>query len=369
MILRGMLRNKSRTLVAVFAAAMGSAIVILAFGFVDSMDQMVTRQFEKLLRSDYHLTFNKEMDIAGVDEIRRLPGVIHAEPVFNVPCTFRAGNRTKKGAIIGITQNSKLTVPLDAFERPIGVPTTGLLMTNRLMEQLGINKGESVDVLPVKGERMIRKVPVIQGVASTMGLMVYADYRWLNRVFGEQATVSEVRILALHAHGEKQRFMEKIKVMPGLETVTDLTEQKQALTKQLDGAMRSTAVVMIIFAAVIFFGTILNGTLIALSERQREMATFRTMGYTENEVGRLFLRENLVNNVMGSLIGLPLGHAMLVGAMKGFETDAYAFPAALAPISYVYTVVLAICFVLLSQIIVVRSLRAQNWVEALSLKE
>ena len=95
------------------------------------------------------------------------------------------------------------------------------------------------------------------------------DYRWLNRVFGEQAAVSEVRILALHAHGEKQRFMEKIKAMPGLETVTDLTEQKQALTKQLDGAMRSTAVVMIIFAAVIFFGTILNGTLIALSERQR----------------------------------------------------------------------------------------------------
>ena len=369
MIIRGMLRNKSRTLVAVFAAALGSAIVVLAFGFVDSMDQMVTTQFEKLLRSDYHLTFNTEMDSAGVDEIRGLPGVIHAEPVFNVACTFQNANHTKKGAIMGITRNSKLTVPLDASGRPVVVPTTGLLMTDRLMEQLGIQVGGTLDVLPVKGERFVRKMPVVQGVASMVGLMVYADYHWLNRIMDEQAAVSEVRILALHAHGEKHRFMERIKAMPGLETVTDLAEQKQALNKQLDGAMRSSAVVMIVFAAVIFFGTILNGTLIALSERQREMATFRTMGYTENEVGRLFLRENLVNNIIGSLIGLPLGYAMLVGAMKGFATDAYAFAAALKPMSYGYTVVLAICFVLLSQIIVVRSLRAQNWVEALSLKE
>ncbi len=369
MILRGILRNKGRTLVAVFAAALGSSIVILAFGFVDSMDRMVAMQFENSLRSDYHLTFNQEMDSACVDEIRRLPGVIHAEPVFNVPCTFRVGNHTKKGAIMGITQDSRLTIPLDDQGQAVAVPTSGLLMTDRLMEKLGIEPGDHVDVLPVKGERGARKIQVVQSVASMMGLAVYADYRWLNRAVDEQSTVSEVRILALHALGDKRQFMERIKTMPGLETVSDLGEQKQAMVKQLDGAMRSTAVVMIIFAAVIFFGTILNGTLIALSERQRETATFRTMGYHENEVGKLFLRENLITNVLGTFAGMPLGHAMLTGMMKGIATDAYAFPAALAPMSYVYTLILTVCFVLLSQIVVRRSLRAQNWVEAMSLKE
>lgn len=369
MILRGILRNKGRTLVAVLAAALGSAIVILAFGFVDSMDRMVAMQFERVLRSDYHLTFNKEMDSACVDEIRRLPGVIRAEPVFIVPCTFRVGNHTKKGAIMGITHTGRLTVPLDEQGRAVPVPATGLLMTDRLMGKLGIAAGDFVDVVPVKGERIARKMAVVQGVTSMMGLMVYADYHWLNRAVDEPAAVSEVRIRALHAHGDKQRFMKRVKAMPGLETVSDLGEQKKALVKQLNGAMRSTAVVMIIFAAVIFFGTILNGTLIALSERQRETATFRTMGYYENEVGRLFLRENLVNNVIGALIGMPMGYAMLVGTMQGLATDAYAFPAALAPVSCLYTLFLTVCFVLLSQIVVKRSLRAQNWVEAMSLKE
>jgi len=369
MILRGLLRNKGRTLVAIFSAAMGSAIVVLAFGFVDSMDHMINLQFERVLRSDYHLTFNSEKDIASVDEIRRLPGVIHAEPVFNVPCTFRVGNQLKRGAIMGIPRYGELTFPLNDKGDAIPVPTAGLLMTDRLMETLGIDAGEYVNIDPVKGDRFTRKIPVVQKVASMMGLMVYADYRWLNRVMGEQAAVSEVRVLAMHGFREKRRFLDRIRTMPGLETVSDIGEQKQALVRQFNGAMRSVAIVMIGFAAVIFFGAILNGTLIAISERQREMATFRTMGYHENEVGRLFLRENLVTNVLGTLIGLPMGFGMLHGSITGLATDAYSFPATVAPTSYIYTVVLAVVFVLLSQIVVVRSLRAQNWVEALSLKE
>jgi putative ABC transport system permease protein len=270
---------------------------------------------------------------------------------------------------MGISRNSKLTIPLDHQGRVVAVPATGLLMTDRLMKKLGIGPGEYVDVVPVKGEQISRKVPVEQAVVSMMGLMVYADYRWLNRLVDEESAVSEVRVLAIQSPVDKRRFMERIKTMPGLETVSDLGEQKQALQKQLNGAMRSTALVMILFAAVIFFGTILNGTLIAISERRREMATFRTMGYYENEVGRLFLRENLVTNVIGALIGLPMGYVMLQGAMKGLVTEAYSFPAALEPISCIYTVALAVGFVLLSQIVVIRSLRAQNWVEALSLKE
>ena len=133
--------------------------------------------------------------------------------------------------------------------------------------------------------------------------------------------------------------------------------------------MRASAVIMIVFAAVIFLGAILNGTLISLSERRREMATFRTMGYFDKEVGRLFFRENLLNNLIGSVLGLPLGYLMLVASMKGFVSDAYSFPAEVAPLSYVYTMSLAVIFVLLSQIVVMKNIQKQNWVEALSLKE
>jgi putative ABC transport system permease protein len=369
MIIRGIIRNKGRSLIGIFSAAMGSSIVVLAFGFVDSMDEMVNLQFERVLRSDYHLTFNSEMSFSGFDEIRRLPGVTHAEPVFNVACTFKHQNHRKRGAIMGIVRNGDLTTPLDSQGKAVALPTAGLLMTERLMEQLEIRVGDYIEVIPVKGERTVRNLPVVKSIESMLGLAVYGDYRWLNRVFGEQDAISEVRVLATHNVSEKDLFMEKVRAMPGLETLTDLIEQKAALDKQLNGAMRAMAIVMIVFAAVIFFGAILNGTLIAISERRREMATFRTMGYYNYEVGRLFLRENLLNNIIGTLFGFPLGYWLLMESMKGFVSDAYSFPATLAPISYGYTMILAVTFVLLSQVVVIRNLRKQNWVEALSLKE
>lgn len=369
MIIRGLFRNKGRTLVTIFSAAMGSSIVVLAFGFVDSMDEMVNMQFERVLRSDYHLTFTNEMSDEGFYEIRRLPGVIYAEPVLNVACTFRKQNHSKLGAIMGIKRKGVLTTPLNEKGEPVIVPDVGMLMTYRLMAQLDIKAGDYVEVIPVKGDRAVKRLPVTQGIESMLGLAVYADFDWLNRVLGQQPLISEVRVIAAHNINEKKRFMARIRGMPGLENLTDLGEQKETLNKQLNGAMRGSALVMIVFAAVIFFGAILNGTLIAISERRREMATFRTMGYFDHEVSRLFLRENLLVNVVGTLLGLPLGYWMLIESMKGFVSDAYSFPASLTYASYGCTLVLAVLFVLLSQGVVVRSLKKQNWVEALSLKE
>ena len=369
MIFRTLFRHKGRSLINIFSAAIGSSIVVLAFGFVDSMDEMVRFQFENALLSDYHLSFAGEMSVAGYDEIRRLPGVIHAEPVLTVACTFRNQNHTKRGAIMGITGGGELTTPLDVAGNSISLPPIGLLMTERLMAQLHIKVGDYLEVIPVKGDKTPRKLPVTGRIESMVGLAVYADFRWLNKVLGEQGVVNEVRVLLSHNSRERALFMEKTRNMPGLESLTDLGEQKQALTDQLDGAMRTSALVMIVFAAVIFFGAILNGTLIALSERRREMATFRTMGYFNYEVSRIFLRENLLTNITGTLFGLPLGALFLHGTMKGFVSDAYSFPATIAVQSYLYTVVLAVVFVFVSQLVVKRSLRRQNWVEAMSLKE
>jgi putative ABC transport system permease protein len=369
MILRGLLRNKGRTAVAVISAVMGSSIVVLTFGFVDSLDEMVRQQFDTVLRSDYHLTFQDEKSFSTFDEIRRLPGIIHAEPVVIVPCTFQVRNHFKRSAIMGIIPNGELTTPTNAKGESIPLPSTGLLMTDRLMEQLKVSAGDSVDVRPVKGERRTLTLPVVQGISSMVGMAVYADYDWLNHVLGKEPVISEVRVLAAHGPTEKREFMNRVRNMPGLEILTDLGEQKEALNRQLNGMMRYSAFIMILFAAVIFFGAILNGTLIAISERRVEMATFRAMGYFESEVARLFLRENMLTNVIGTLIGLPVGHWMLVGIMQLFITDAYSFPAKLNAVSYVYTVALAVLFVLLSQGIVKRAIRKQNWVEVLSLKE
>lgn len=369
MVLRDLMRRKGRTAISIFSAAMGASIVVLALGFVDSVDELIAQQFRRVLRSDFHLTFSGDVDVSVLDEIRRLPGVNHVEPVFQVACTFENQNHRKKGGIMGIPIPSRLTVPSNAQGHPVPVPASGLLMAERLAEQLDVDVGDTVRLIPVRGDQLPVPAVVAGTFPSTMGLAVYAEIQWLNRLMRERASASEARVLAQQQRHQRNAFMRAIKQMPQLETVTDIREQKKALVKQMDGAMRAMAVIMIFFAAVIFFGAILNSTLIAMAERQREIATFSAMGYTHREIGRLFLRENMLTNLVGTLVGLPLGRAMLFGMMAEFQTDAYSFSAALQPVSLFYTVVLAICFVWATQVVVAAGLRKLNPVEALAMKE
>ena len=369
MVLRGLFRRKWRAAVSVISASLGAAIVILAFGFVNSLDAMIRIQFDHILRSDFHLTFSKELDRAVGEEIRRLPGITAAESVFMVPCTFEAGHRAKKGGVIGISPQSQLTSPAGIDGRVVPIPSSGLLMAQRLMDQLGLRPGDQLRLIPVKGHREPVTVRVAQGFPSMLGLDVYANEVWLNRLMGESASVSEVRVLARQNRDERRVFMRTLKGMPNLDSVTDIREQKQALRKQFDGAMRSTAVIMILLAAVIFFGSILNSTLIAMAEREREIATFSALGYFDRETARLFFRDNMVTNVAGTLIGLPMGVFMLKAMMIGFQTDAYSIPAILHPGSYLYTLALAVIFVLVAQIAVYRRLDRIDRVRALNVQE
>ena len=368
MICRNLLRNKTRTGVAIFSATMGSSIVVLAFGFIDSMDVMVSRQFDDILHSHYHLTFNQDLNRQSLSEIKRLPGVTHAEPVYNLACSFTFENHSKRGVIQGISADSQLTTPVDKLGKPIKLPKAGLLMPYRLMAKLGVKPGDYITVTPIKGEHRPRKLAIVAGVDSLLGLSVYANYDWLSRQMGHQV-VSEVRVLTHFNSQQRTLFLKSLRNMPNLETLTDLKTQKELLNVQLNNTMRGMAFVMIFFAAFIFFGAILNATLIAFSERKRDIATFRTLGYYEKEVTRLFLRENLITNLTGTIIGLPLGLIMTTSAMKSLVNDAYSFPVAVSINSYFYTIMLAVCFVLLSQFTVYRQLRKLNWIEAMSLKE
>ena len=369
MILREMSRRKGRTAIGIFSAAMGAAIVVLAFGFTDSMDALITQQFDKMLRSDYHLMFSGDADASVLDEIRRLPGVETVEPVLHVPCTFSAGHREKRGSITGISRGATLTVPYSADGSAATIPDAGLLLSQRLADQLGVGAGDSLAVTPVRGERRRVRVPVAGTFASTMGLPVYANATWLNRLVGESHAVTEARLLSSRDAAQNEAFLWAVKDMPQLESATNIRSQRAALERQFNGAMRVSAAIMIAFAAVIFFGSILNATLVAISERLRELATFGAIGYHQRELSRLFLRENMLINMTGTLCGLPLGYGLLTGTMQSFQTDAYSFPAALYPISFLYTLALAFIFILATQVVVIRNISRIDRVRSLSAME
>jgi len=368
-VLRNLIRNKGRTVTGVFSSAMGAALVLVTFGTMDSLQYMVNFRFDMVNHADYSLTLRNDRGVGALYGAAQLPGIEAAEPILDVPCHFQNGNHRKKGSIQGLVRNARLTTPRSVSGARLPVPETGLLMARRLGEELGLSPGDRVRVTPTQGLQRPLDLPVAGFIDSLFGLCVYADYDYLNRQICEVGAVSSLQLKGIPSSHEMRGFLRQIKSWPELADYAETGFQKQSLQDTFVNQMGQMVYPLILFGAVIFFGAILNGSLISIIERAREIATFRVLGYQPSEIGAIFLRENLIQYGIGAILGLPLGWWLLWGINSQYTNDMYSVPTLVAPMSWVKTVVLSFCFILAAHIFVRRAILRLHWQDALSMKE
>jgi putative ABC transport system permease protein len=368
-VLRGILRNRGRTLIGIISAAMGSAIVLMSLGMGNSMNYMVYFQFDKVLLSDYEISLHDDVDGGALYEAKRLPGVYHVEPKLTVACTFRRNNHYKKGVITGIIPDARLTVPRNECGSAVKIPSTGILMTTRLAEKLDAKIGDTVQVTPIKGLRKPFDVTIVNTVNSTFGLAVYANYHFLNKLINEDNAISGLQLKAAQGPRIQDQFYKDVKRYPKLSSLGDIRQQKHQIQHDFVNKMNSMIYVMVAFAAIIFFGSILNAGLISISERQREIATFRVLGYRSREIGNIFLREALIINMIGAALGLPVGYWLLYIMAIHYRNDSYSMPCIVNNSTWFIAMGLAFMFIVTAFLIIQHAINKLDWSEALKMKE
>lgn len=366
-VLRSIVRQRMRTAAALFAAAVGAALMMVSFHINDSMNAMLDFQFDKVLLSDYDIVFKSEADAGGLLEVRRMPGVDLAEGLFVVAGTLRHEHRYRQMGITGIRPDATLTVPRDRDGRAVPVSAAGLLLTRRLADELQVEPGDELQFEPIRGRRDSVRVFVARVIDSYLGMNAYADQQYLNRIMGERQTVSTVQVRVNPAR--KTEFFEAVKRLPRIETLSTVSEDKGKIEELVVDQMMAALTVIVAFAGLIFFGSILNSSLIGIAERKTEIATLRVLGYRSREISGMFLRENLLLNVLGGLAGLPLGYWMSLEYDKLIDTDLFRLPFVITPRSWSLPLLFAILFTLLAHLPVQRAVRTLDWKEALNVKE
>jgi putative ABC transport system permease protein len=141
------------------------------------------------------------------------------------------------------------------------------------------------------------------------------------------------------------------------------------LQKSLMDLMWIFILILVVFAGVVFLGSILNSSLVSLAERQREVATLRVLGYGPWQVGSLLLRESLIVTLIGTVLGMPLGYALSVLVANAYDTEMFRFPVVSSAGTWIWTVVLAVVFALVAQAAVQWVVHRMDWLEALQAKE
>jgi putative ABC transport system permease protein len=366
-ILRNLERKPIQALLSILGIALAVAMLVSGRYAQDVMNYLIDVQFHRVQRDDVTIVFNEPRPTRTRYEVEHLPGVLYAEPFRSVAARLRFEHRTHKVGIMGLNPTGELRQLLDRHLKRVNLPLDGILLTTKLAEILDIRPGERLTVEVLEGERPVRQVPVVGMVDELVGISAYMDVRALNRLMREDRTISG----AFLAVDDRQldRLYSKLKQTPA---VTSVALRQATIDRFQKTIAQSRAVVMtiqVVFACIIAFGVIYNAARIALSERGRELATLRIIGFSRWQVAVVLLGEQVVLTIAAIPIGFALGYGIAALLSLAYNTELYRLPLIVTKASYIFAFIVIAIAAIVSGLIVRRQLDRLDLIAVLKTRE
>ncbi|HSR56180.1 MAG TPA: FtsX-like permease family protein, partial [Alphaproteobacteria bacterium] len=283
MILRHIVRWPLRSALTVTGIALSGAILVSTLFFIDAVTEMMDTHFFGTERQDVSIAFT-DLRTDGIrHNLDDLPGVLMVETTRSVASRLRHGRSSERVGIQGLPAQAELSLLVDKDRRPITLPPEGLVLSNKLAELLGAEAGDSVTVEVLEGRRPTKRVKVARIVQQYIGAAAYMERRALNRMMGEGDIVTGAH-LKRDAVSEPILFA-KLKETPALLGLTVRDQAFRKFKELIDQNINTILSFYVAFASLIAIGVIYNSARISLSERGRELASLRVLGFTKREVG------------------------------------------------------------------------------------
>ncbi len=367
MVLRNLERRPLRALASIVGIACSGGLLVIGLFFLDSIEVLLDVQFNIAQRQDITLTFVEPRSSGALFEVSRLPGVINAEPSRSVPARLRAGHLSRQSAVTGLVHDPRLQRVVSSDYRPVDLPPEGVLMTRKLAEILGLQRGSVLTVEVLEGARPVKEVVVTDLVDEFMGTAVYMDMDALHRWMREGTNLSGAYLQVDARHADS--LYEHLKSLPAVAGVALKSAAIDAFNKQMDEMMGVFIFFNILFASIITIGVVYNAARISLSERSRELASLRVLGFTRAEISSILLGELALITLLAIPLGLLVGYGFAALMVTAFDTELYRFPLVVSARTFGASALVVALAATFSGLVVRRRLDHLDLVEVLKTRE
>ncbi len=366
-IFRNLERRPGRAFLSIVGIAFGGAMIIVGNFSYDAIDRMIELQFELAQRYDALVTFVRPASPAALHELQRLPGVLDVEPFRAVPVRLRVGYRSHEGSIQGLQSAGRLNRLIDASGRVVTLPPGGLVMSAKLAEILHVAPGDDVTVEVLEGRRPTARVRLARVVEDYIGTSAYMETGALHRLMHEAPTLSGA-FLEIDSSAVDELFR-RLKATPAVAGVMLERAALESFRETLAENVGIVRTINVVFAIIIAFGVIYNNARTALSERARELATLRVIGFTQGEIAYILLGELAVLTLVATVVGLGLGYLLAYYTAQAYDTEVYRIPLVVARGTYALSAATVLVASLLSALAVLRRLHRLDLIAVLKTRE
>jgi putative ABC transport system permease protein len=363
MALRNIQRRPVRSALTCLALALATAILIVPNSFRDGVAYVIDFQWDVVQRQTVTLTLVEPGPARVLSDFRHMPGVIWAEPVRYVPVELRAGPIMRRLTLQGLPEQGTLSRVIDGKPSQITLPPRGIVMSSKLAAVLQVAPGDSVTARVLEGRGREITVPIVGLAEDFAGTAAYMERHALNRLLLEGDVVSGAHVVV--ANGRWDEFLEAVKRTPRVAGCTIKNSMREGFRKTTAESIGLLQKIYLLFATIVAFGIIYNSARISLSERARELATLRVLGFSRGEVGAVLVGELVLLTLVALPIGLVLGSFFAKGILTAVNTETVRLPLVLTLANYAFAVLVVSAASAFSALFAARKISEIDLVSAL----
>ncbi|MCD7888169.1 MAG: ABC transporter permease, partial [Clostridiales bacterium] len=363
--LRNIFRFKKRMFMMILGIAGCTALVLTGFGINDSIADIANYQYDDIQKYDLTVTYDDPITQDDLDWTEEnCSDQIETQAVARMWSGDLTGSEATKTVYYVASDDDSITQLFDLHldGETVAYPGTGeVLITQKLATLAGVEVGDTVTLTVNDSTR---------GEATVVGLVenyvynyVYMTGETYAAVFGEDCE-PETLVLRLNEDVDEHSVAASFSGQDAVSNVSVVSDTRTAIDNMMN-SLNYVVILVLACAGALAFVVLFNLGNINISERAREIATIKVLGFHANETGAYVFRENFILSLMGICCGLPLGVALHAFVIAQIQVDMVYFKTLLKPVSFLLTVGMVILFTVVTDLVLRRKIRAIDMAESL----
>ena len=328
MILRGLFRRPWRTMASVAGLAAALGLYVASASSTDNVERMIDLTFVRGQRADLSLTFAEPRDARVQRELLALPGVQRVEMWRGVPAELENGPYRSRESVLGLPRGATLMRLVTLDGAVIEPPPRGALISGQLARKLGVGAGDSIAVRVAEGDRQSFTLPIAQVIDVPLGASVVVERGELARLLREGDVASGAYVMA--QPDKLDALYAALKQTPMVAGVTVASAALRGIRETIAQSMGIVTLFNTVFSVLIVVGVTYTAARISLSERARDLASMRVLGFRKGEAGFVLVGELTLTALASLPLGLMLGVAISRYIAASFSSDLFLIPAAVS---------------------------------------
>ena len=352
---RNIFRYKKRSITTIIGISGCTALLVTGFGIKDSVIEIPNKQFKEIIQYDSSIILSNDSEIEKI--VDKIKPEIYVESK-GISGIIESKEKDFETNVVVFKNNTELNKVYDLKalkdKKKLTLDDEGIIITDKIAKSLNKKINDNIKI-NIDGINYKLK---IKGITKNY----VGHYIYMNKKYYE-STISKYETNMLLVKGSNAKNKEILK-FDSVSSINRVSKMIKNASIMFD-AMNYVVILLIIASALLDFVVLYNLANVNISERQREIATLKVLGFYDKEVDDYINKENIIFTIIGIILGMIFGIFIIDLIVASIEIDNLRIIRYIKPISFVYSALITITFSFIVNIIIHFILKKINMIESL----